>query len=95
MKPPGNPRRNHFHIKPDTDLAKLPVPEPQELAQALTAMQVGSIDARKEVLKTKVLKDMVYVRGGSFYAGDFASLMSIGRVRMTSSQTTRWSRRSL
>lgn len=85
VKPPGNPRRNHFYIKPD-DLAKLPVPQqPQELAQTLAAMQVGSIDARKEVLKAKVLKDMVYVRGGSFMRGDFASLMGIDGVsRMTS-----------
>lgn len=85
VKPPGNPRRNHFHIKPE-DLAKLPVPQqPPELAQALAAMQVGSIDARKEVLKAKVLRDMVYVRGGSFMRGDFASLMGIeGVSRMTS-----------
>lgn len=85
VKPPGNPKRNHFHIKPE-DLAKLPVPQqPTELAQALAAMQVGSIDARKEVLKAKVFKDMVYVRGGSFMRGDFASLMGIeGVSRMTS-----------
>jgi sulfatase modifying factor 1 len=85
VKPPGNPRSNHFYIKPE-DLAKLPVlQQPPELAQALAAMQVGSIDARKEVLKAKVLKDMVYVRGGSFMRGDFASLMGIeGVSRMTS-----------
>lgn len=87
VKPPGNPKRNHFHIKPE-DLAKLPVPQqPTELAQALAAMQVGSIEARKEVLKAKVLKDMVYVRGGSFMRGDFAGLMGIeGVSRMTSKQ---------
>ena len=87
VKPPGNPKRNHFHIKPE-DLAKLPVPQqPTELAQALAAMQVGSIEARKEVLKPKVLKDMVYVRGGSFMRGDFAGLMGIeGVSRMTSKQ---------
>jgi len=85
VKPPGNPKRNHFYIKPE-DLAKLPMPQqPPELAQALAAMQLGSIDARKEVLKAKVLKDMVYVRGGSFMRGDFASLMGIeGVSRMTS-----------
>jgi formylglycine-generating enzyme required for sulfatase activity len=85
VKPPGNPKRNHFHIKPE-DLAKLPVPQqPADLAQALAAMQVGNIEARKEVLKAKVLKDMVYVRGGSFMRGDFASLMGIeGVSRMTS-----------
>lgn len=85
VKPPGNPKRNHFYISPE-GLAKLPVPQqPAELAKALAAMQVGSIDARKEVLKAKVLKDMVYVRGGSFMRGDFASLMGIeGVSRMTS-----------
>lgn len=84
VKPPGNPKRNHFHIKPE-DLAKLPVPQqPTELSVALAAMQVGGIEARKEVLKAKVLKDMVYVRGGSFMRGDFASLMGIeGVSRMT------------
>jgi len=85
VKPPGNPKRNHFYIKPQ-DLAKLPVPaQPEELAQALAAMQVGSIDARIEVLKAKVFNDMVYVRGGNFMRGDFASLMGIeGVSRMTS-----------
>lgn len=85
VKPPGNPKRNHFYISP-ADLAKLPVPQqPAELAQALAAMQTGSIDARKEVLKAKVSKDMVYVRGGSFMRGDFAKLMGIeGVSRMTS-----------
>lgn len=85
VKPPGNPKRSHFYIKPD-ELAKLPLPkQPAELTEALTAMQVGSIDSRKEVLKAKVLKDMVYVRGGSFMRGDFAKLMGIeGVTRMTS-----------
>lgn len=87
VKPPGNPRRNHFYISPE-DLAKLPVPQqPAELAQALAAMQVGDIEARKEVLKAKVFKDMVYVRGGSFMRGDFARLMGIeGVSRMTSKE---------
>ena len=87
VKPPGNPKRSRFYIKPE-DLAKLPVPQqPTELAQALAAMQVGSVDARKEVLKAKVLKDMVYVRGGSFMRGDFAKLMGIeGVSRMTSKE---------
>lgn len=87
VKPPGNPRRNHFYISPE-NLAKLPMPkQPAELAQALASMQVGSLDARKEVLKAKVLKDMVYVRGGSFMRGDFASLMGIeGVSRMTSKE---------
>ena len=87
VKPPGNPKRNPFYIKPE-DLAKLPVPQqPTELAQALAAVQVGSVDARKEVLKAKVLKDMVYVRGGSFIRGDFAKLMGIeGVSRMTSKE---------
>lgn len=87
VKPPGNPKRNHFYISPEA-LAKLPVPQqPAELAQALAAMQVGNIEARQEVLKSKVFKDMVYVRGGSFMRGDFASLMGIDGVsRMTSKQ---------
>ena len=87
VKPPGNPKRNHFYIKPE-DLAKLPVPQqPAELAQALAAIQVGNIEARQEALKAKVFKDMVYVRGGSFMRGDFASLMGIDGVsRMTSKE---------
>ena len=87
VKPPGNPRRNHFYISPE-NLAMLPMPkQPAELAQALASMQVGSLDARKEVLKAKVLRDMVYVRGGSFMRGDFARLMGIeGVSRMTSKE---------
>lgn len=84
VKPPGNPKRNHFHIS-EKQLASLPVPkQAPELAKALADLQTGSLEERKARLRAKVIADMVYVRGGSFMRGDFASLMNIeGVTRMT------------
>jgi formylglycine-generating enzyme len=84
VKPPREPKSNHFHIS-EAKLAQLPKPEqPQPLRDALLDLQNGSIEDRVEKLKAKAMADLVYVEGGSFMRGDFAKLMGVpGVTRMT------------
>ena len=84
VKPPRQPKANHFHIS-EAKLALLPKPEqPKALTDALLGLQAGSIDERVVKLKAKALADMVYVQGGSFMRGDFAKLMGVeGVTRIT------------
>jgi formylglycine-generating enzyme len=84
VKPPREPKRNHFHIS-EKKLAELPLPrQPQALTDALMGLEQGSIAERKAKLAKKAVADLVYVRGGSFMRGDFASLMGVpGVTRMT------------
>ncbi len=84
VKPPGNPKINHHFIS-EKKLAAMPVPKQSpELAKALADLQTGTVEERKARLMTKVIADMVYVRGGSFMRGDFSKLMGIeGVTRMT------------
>ena len=87
VNPPGNPKINHHFIS-EKKLAAMPVPKQSpELAKALADLQTGTLEERKARLKTKVIADMVYVRGGSFMRGDFAKLIGIeGLTRMTYSE---------
>ena len=84
VKPPREPKSNHFHIS-EAKLAQLPKPEqPPQLRDALLDLQNRSIEERVEKLKAKALADLVYVQGGSFMRGDFAKLMDVpGVTRMT------------
>lgn len=84
VKPPKQPTISRSFIS-EKKLAELPeAVQPQALTEALTALTTGTIDERKAKLKTKVLADLVYVRGGKFMMGDFAKLMGVpGTTRMT------------
>lgn len=85
VKPPvGNPRVTPFHIS-EKRLDAMPVPQQSEaLAKALAELDEGGVQERVEKLKAKVLKDLVFVKGGSFQMGDFTPLLKIpGITRMT------------
>lgn len=57
------------------DFAKIPIPQqPKVLSDELMALTEGSIDERIEKLRQKVIKDLVFVKGGTFQMGDFASI---------------------
>lgn len=60
---------------PEEEFDKLPIPkQPAVLSEKLMTLTEGSIDERIEKLRQKVIKDLVFVKGGTFQMGDFASI---------------------
>ncbi|MCX9158619.1 formylglycine-generating enzyme family protein [Niveibacterium sp. 24ML] len=84
VKPPAIPRSTPFHIS-EKKLDALPVPQQApELAKTLASLEHGSIEERVARLKAKAIKDLIFVKGGTFTMGDFTPLMKIPDVtRMT------------
>lgn len=65
------------------DVVKHPVPsdissfkQPDSLVADMQAIQTGTLQQRLEALKAKVLRDQVFVKGGTFQMGDFGRLQS-------------------
>lgn len=87
VKPPRQPSISRSFIS-EKQLAELPeAAQPRALADALTALTAGTVEERQAKLKTKMLADMVYVRGGKFQMGDFTKLLGVpGLTRMTAKE---------
>jgi len=65
------------------DVTQHPVPtdlsafkQPASLETDMKAIQTGTLRQRLEALKAKVLRDQVFVKGGTFQMGDFGRLQS-------------------
>ncbi|MBB1631587.1 SUMF1/EgtB/PvdO family nonheme iron enzyme [Cupriavidus sp. UME77] len=80
------PRQPHLFKVKEADHIKGPPPlsQPQALRDELTALAEGSIDDRVAKLKRKVLKDLVFVEGGTFMMGDFGPWWSPEKLYYTS-----------
>lgn len=65
------------------DVIQHPVPtdlssfkQPASLVADMKAIQTGTLQQRLDALKAKVLRDQVFVKGGTFLMGDFGRLQS-------------------
>lgn len=65
------------------DVIQHPVPtdlsafkQPASLVTDMKAIQTGTLQQRLDALKAKVLRDQVFVKGGTFLMGDFGRLQS-------------------
>lgn len=45
--------------------------QPKELTESLRKLQDGTLEQRLQALKEKVVQDLVFVKGGTFWMGDF------------------------
>ncbi|MDO1529793.1 SUMF1/EgtB/PvdO family nonheme iron enzyme [Fulvimonas sp. R45] len=68
-------------IYPDVTQHPLPADlsafkQPASLVADMKAIQTGTLQQRLEALKTKALRDQVFVKGGTFQMGDFGRLQS-------------------
>ena len=73
VKPPKMPAFNN--ITDETPYDNEPLPQqPAALKTELMDLTQGSVPERVAKLKAKVLKDLVYVKGGTFMMGDFGPL---------------------
>ncbi|WP_321839149.1 formylglycine-generating enzyme family protein [Paraburkholderia bannensis] len=81
------------HISADLNeeqFAKQPVPrQPAALRNQLRDLGEGTIDARIEKLKIKVLRDLIFMEGGTFMMGDYGPLWSPDGVNYTSETDTK------
>ena len=73
VKPPKMPAFNN--ITDDTPYDDKPLPEqPAALKAELMDLTQGSVSERVAKLKAKVLRDLVFLKGGTFMMGDFGPL---------------------
>jgi formylglycine-generating enzyme required for sulfatase activity len=57
--------------------------QPQALQDELTSLTKGAVEERVEKLKRKVLKDLVFIEGGTFMMGDFGPAWSSEKLYYT------------
>src|SRR6202035_1486239 len=72
------PRAPHMSREPEDGAYEKgpPLKQSEALQDELMALTQGTIEERVEKLKRKVLKDLIFVEGGTFSMGDFGSTWS-------------------
>jgi sulfatase modifying factor 1 len=86
--PPKEPKMSR-EPKEGSYLKGPPLTQPKHLVEELTALSQGTIEERVEKLKRKVLKDLIFLKGGTYMMGDFGPLWSKGGFNLSFSSVNK------